>query len=85
MDSDNDNSQLRKLNDAIKYLTQQLQTFPACKGRQVEIEKQLSMMENQGKDQEWVENENILLSQLQKENEVLKLAIRQKDGYINSL
>lgn len=25
--------QLGKLNDAIKYLTQQLQTFPTCKGR----------------------------------------------------
>ena len=34
----------------------------------------------------WTDNESTaLLSELQKENEMLKLAIREKDGHIQSL
>jgi hypothetical protein len=39
-------SQLEGLKDALKYLTHQIQTLAACKGRETELGKQLSALEN---------------------------------------
>jgi hypothetical protein len=58
-------------------VTQQLQALPACKSREHELEKQMNILENGEEEGEWLKGEQAtLMSDLQKENELLRIGIR---------
>jgi predicted RNase H-like nuclease (RuvC/YqgF family) len=77
-----------RLGDGLKYLVRQMYCIPAARGREDDQERQLALLE---KDQTEISEDEFqadyqkLLSELQRENELLKVGIKEKEAYICSL
>ena len=74
-----------KFTDALKYLLQQMFCIPAARGREDDQERQMTLLEREAgefSEDELEGDYRKLLGELQKENEMVKVVLREKESYI---
>ena len=77
----------RSMADSLRYFLNTFATLPAVRPRQQEVEKQLEALEGlESGEGGWSGQQRTeLLHELQKENDILRVALKEKEAHIKSL
>lgn len=78
---------LSKCRDSLKYLIKQVHGLPCSKGRGGDEAKHLQLSERAGEEngKEWEEERGLMISEIAGENEILRVAIKEKDSHLQTV